>query len=133
MTLTYLPRATVDDAALSALHQLAFSGEVSGEVIAWSARLEAHSLTWICAYEDDTLIGFVNACWDGGCHAFLIDTVVEPSRQGRGIGREMVRRLVAQAQEAGCEWLHVDYEPQLEPFYRRCGFAPTSAGLMALR
>ena len=29
-------------------------------------------------------------------------------------------------------WLHVDYEPHLEPFYRACGFTPTLAGLLGL-
>ena len=29
------------------------------------------------------------------------------------------------------EWLHVDYEPQLAPFYEPCGFRPTAAGLMS--
>ena len=29
-------------------------------------------------------------------------------------------------------WLHVDYEPHLLDFYRRCGFRHTEAGLMHL-
>ncbi|HKO24176.1 MAG TPA: GNAT family N-acetyltransferase, partial [Chloroflexota bacterium] len=31
------------------------------------------------------------------------------------------------------EWLHVDYEEGLEPFYRGCGFQSTPAGLLYLR
>ncbi|NEA41688.1 GNAT family N-acetyltransferase, partial [Streptomyces sp. SID11385] len=35
---------------------------------------------------------------------------------------------------AGCDWLHVDYEEHLRPFYEKaCGFAPTAAGLVRLR
>ena len=30
---------------------------------------------------------------------------------------------------AGCEWLHVDYLPELTSFYEACGFRPTAAGL----
>jgi hypothetical protein len=30
------------------------------------------------------------------------------------------------------EWLHVDCEEVLEPFYRGCGFRPTPAGLLYL-
>jgi hypothetical protein len=30
------------------------------------------------------------------------------------------------------EWLHVDYEPHLDSFYRACGFQPTLAGLLEL-
>ncbi len=36
------------------------------------------------------------------------------------------------ARERGAEWLHVDYEDELDPFYRACGFRPTAAGLLAL-
>ena len=32
-----------------------------------------------------------------------------------------------------CEWLHVDFEEDLRPFYfAACGFTPTDAGLLAL-
>ena len=78
------------------------------------------------------LVGFVHACWDGGAHAFLLDTVVDPGFQRQGIGRRLVEALVAEVTAAGCGWLHVDYEPHLDGFYRSCGFRPTAAGLVAL-
>lgn len=38
------------------------------------------------------------------------------------------------ARAAGCEWLHVDFEPDLRDFYLgACGFEPTEAGLRRLR
>jgi ribosomal protein S18 acetylase RimI-like enzyme len=87
----------------------------------------------VTASVDGRLVGFVNACWDGGVHAFLLDTVVDPDYQRRGIGRLLVRTLVADATAAGCEWLHVDYEPHLHNFYRdSCGFRATEAGLLRL-
>ena len=70
--------------------------------------------------------------WDGRQHAFLLEPTVHPDRRRRGIGRELVRRAEAAAREAGCEWLHVDYEPALAPFYEACGFKPTPAGLIRL-
>jgi hypothetical protein len=37
------------------------------------------------------------------------------------------------AREAGCEWLHVDFDDDLRPFYYdACGFTPTNAGLLRL-
>jgi len=78
------------------------------------------------------LIGFVNVAWDGGVHAFLLDTTVHPNFRRRGIATELVRRIAAAARARGAEWLHVDYEPHLATFYRACGFAPTAAGLMRL-
>jgi GNAT superfamily N-acetyltransferase len=90
------------------------------------------SLAYICAYADETLIGFVNLAWDGGVHVFLLDTTVHPDWQRRGIGRELVQRATAVAREQGVDWLHVDYEPHLDGFYRSCGFQPTLAGLIRL-
>lgn len=128
----YRVRGPVDDVALSALHDAAF-GE-PGPVLPWNSRLHHHSLTWVEAYAPGAarLVGFVNVAWDGGVHAFLLDTCVAPEQQGAGIGTELVRRAAAEAQEAGCDWLHVDFEQHLAPFYARCGFAPTQAGLMRL-
>jgi GNAT superfamily N-acetyltransferase len=71
-------------------------------------------------------------CWDGGVHAILLDTVVDPNAQRRGIGSALVRRAVEEARAAGCEWLHVDYEPHLASFYEGCGFQSTQAGLIRL-
>lgn len=92
-----------------------------------------HSLTWITAHEGDRLVGFVNVAWDGKAHAFLLDTTVHPSVRRRGIGSALVRLAADEARRSGVEWLHVDYEDRLTRFYERCGFTPTSAGLLHLR
>jgi GNAT superfamily N-acetyltransferase len=92
----------------------------------------ARSLTYVAAYDGERLVGFVNVAWDGGIHAFLLDTTVHPAVQRRGIGRELVVRAAREARALGCRWLHVDFEPQLEGFYRGCGFGETCAGLLDL-
>ncbi|UBV42362.1 GNAT family N-acetyltransferase [Deinococcus taeanensis] len=56
---------------------------------AWPGVL-ARSLTWVTAHDGETLTGFVNVAWDGGAHAFLLDTTVHPVWQRRGVGRELV-------------------------------------------
>jgi len=69
-----------------------------------------------------------------------------PSRRARNRAVKPVRparvaaygfRLVAVAAEgaraAGCDWLHVDFTPELRGFYfGSCGFRPADAGLIAL-
>ena len=92
----------------------------------------ARSLTYVCAFTRGGLVGFVNVAWDGGVHAFLLDTTVAPECRRRGVGTELVRRAADVARRAGLEWLHVDYEPHLDGFYRGCGFSPTAAGLLRL-
>ena len=90
------------------------------------------SLVYLCAYHEETLIGFVNVAWDGGRHAFLLDPTVHPDWRLKGIGRELIRRAAGEASERGVEWLHVDFEPRLRPFYEGCGFRHTQAGVMRL-
>ncbi|MEM7029070.1 MAG: GNAT family N-acetyltransferase [Chloroflexota bacterium] len=92
-----------------------------------------HSLDYICGYAQDDLIGFVNLAWDGGIHAFVLDTTVHPNWRRRGIGQALVRTAAKAAQEHGIQWLHVDYEPHLDKFYQGCGFRPTLAGLIDLQ
>jgi ribosomal protein S18 acetylase RimI-like enzyme len=125
-------RFAVDDGELSRLHALAFEGPV--QVQPWAVRLDRHALTWVGAFSNHQLIGFVQVCWDGGAHAFLLDTAVHPAHSRQGIGRRLVLTAAEQAKAAGCEWLHVDYEPHLADFYLgACGFVPTEAGLLKLR
>lgn len=93
----------------------------------------SRSLAFVCAYHENRLIGFVNLAWDGGEHAFLLDTLVHPDFRRRGVGRELVRRAVTEAEGRGVKWVHVDFEPHLQSFYDGCGFRSTAAGLIRLR
>ena len=92
----------------------------------------SRSLGYVCAYHSGQLIGLVNVAWDGAKHAFLLDTTVRSEMRHRGIGLGLVRRAEVLAREGGAEWLHVDFEPGLSGFYRKCGFRRTEAGLIKL-
>ncbi|OIK07541.1 GNAT family N-acetyltransferase [Streptomyces monashensis] len=131
MTITYEWRGDLDDDALDALHADGFGHPVGRSE--WRARLERHSLGWVCAREDGTLVGFVNVAWDGGAHAFLVDTVVARHCRRRGVGAALVAAAAEGARSARCAWLHVDFEDHLRPFHLdACGFEETAAGLLAL-
>jgi ribosomal protein S18 acetylase RimI-like enzyme len=93
----------------------------------------AHCLGHYGAFAAGRLIGFVKVAWDGGDHAFLLDPTVHPEYRRRGIGVALVRHAAMMAADAGVEWLHVDYEPQLAPFYAAAGFRATEAALLKLR
>ena len=96
--------------------------------------MERHSLGWVCAYGESRLVGFVNVAWDGGVHAFVVDTVVADGARRRGVGTRLLELAARESRSAGCQWLHVDFGEELRPFYvGSCGFAPTPAGVMALR
>ncbi len=117
------------DAELAAIWNAAWGQPWTGDL----GRILPRSLVHACAYDEARLVGYVNVAWDGGSHAFLLDPTVDVNYQRRGIARELIHRVADAARERGAEWLHVDHEPQLGAFYRRCGFRPTHAGLIDLR
>ncbi|MCD7061242.1 GNAT family N-acetyltransferase [Pelagibacterium xiamenense] len=97
------------------------------------APILRRSLGHVGAYEGALLIGFVNIAWDGGIHAFILDTCVDPDFRRQGIATHLVKAAETVARSRGAQWLHVDFEPHLESLYRACGFRPTGAGLIDLR
>lgn len=124
-------RGPIGNDELNALHAECFEHEV--EARDWRAQLSAVSLGWVCARLQGRLVGFVNVAWDGGAHAFLLDTMVTGSQRRRGLASQLVAEATGGAKAAGCEWLHVDFEPHLRGFYfEACGFKTTDAGLIAL-
>jgi GNAT superfamily N-acetyltransferase len=139
--IAYQWRGPFDGREVSALHAEAFGGQGgsggAGDRGAgprdWQAQVERHSLGWVCARDGGDLAGFVNVAWDGGAHAFIVDTMVAAGMRGRGIGTGLVALAIREARRAGCAWLHVDFEEHLRPFYvNGCGFTPSCAGLVAL-
>ena len=99
----------------------------------WEELTAAHSLGWVVARRDEVLVGFVNVVWDGLVHAWLQDTMVAADARGNSIGTSLVEHARLAARDAGCEWLHVDFDDHLRAFYfDACGFRPTTAGLISL-
>ena len=132
MTITYEWRGAFENDELNVLHAEGFHHAVLGDD--WWTQVNRHSLGWVCARDGSELAGFVNVAWNGSGHAFILDTVVAARAQHRGVGTRLVELARDEARRAGCQWLHVDFEDHLRPFYfGRCGFTPTSAGLIALR
>jgi GNAT superfamily N-acetyltransferase len=126
-------RGSFTNAELNVLHAEGFEHELLE--YDWRGQVERHSLGWVCAREpaERQLVGFLNVAWDGGSHAFVLDALVPAGRRRRGIGRRLVAVAAEESRAAGCEWLHVDFDDDLRPFYLdACGFVPTSAGLVDL-
>jgi ribosomal protein S18 acetylase RimI-like enzyme len=79
-----------------------------------------HGSTYrVSAHEGDALVGFARAISDGAFNAYVSTVAVLPSHQRRGIGRELMRRLLAGRD-------HVQFvlhaAPRVHPFYFQCGF-----------
>jgi predicted N-acetyltransferase YhbS len=128
MNITYTINPPLENTALNTLFSSAWG---QSNNVDFTAELKA-AMCYIGAFDGSRLIGFVKLIGDAGVHAFLLNPSVHADYKRRGIGQELVARAVAFAKERGCEWVHVDFEDLLEPFYTKCGFKPTKAGLIAL-
>ena len=58
------------------------------------ARLVSGSLWVVSAWDGEQLVGFARAISDGAFNAYISTVAVLPAYQKRGIGRELVRRLI---------------------------------------
>ena len=125
-------RGEFTNAAINRLHAEGFGHPLLDDD--WWGQVNRHSLGWVSAYDGDELVGWVNVPWDGGVHAFVIDTLTAPRVQRQGTGTELIAIAARESAKAGCEWLHVDFDDHLAGFYfESCGFRPTQAGLIALK
>ncbi len=135
VTCTYEWRGEFENSEITALHSDAFESRVDvANETNWRSLLAQHSLGWVTARVGDLLLGFVNVIWDGQTHAWIQDVMVNPVSRNLGIGSQLVATAAEFSREAGCEWLHVDFEERLGGFYfDACGFTPTTAGLIRLQ
>jgi GNAT superfamily N-acetyltransferase len=72
------------------------------------------------AYDAGLLVGAGRALADGRDCAYLCDIAVHPSHQGRGLGKEIVARLVRRSSSHRKIILYA--VPGKQPFYERFGF-----------
>ena len=58
-----------------------------------AARALPNTLYGVCAYQGNELVAMGRIVGDGGCHLQVCDIAVLPRLQGRGLGKEVMRRL----------------------------------------
>jgi GNAT superfamily N-acetyltransferase len=94
-------------------------------------RLLAGSDAFLLAVDDETgrTVGYITALTDGVLSSFIPLLEVLPDYQGRGIGRELMARMLARL--AHLPNVDLLCDPDVEPFYERFGML--HAGGMVLR
>jgi len=86
-----------------------------------------NSLFAYFVYDSGVLIGAGRALADGRDCSYLCDIAVHPSHQARGIGKEIVSRLVERSR--GHKKIILYAAPGKEPFYRKLGFQRMATAL----
>ena len=81
-----------------------------------------NSGTVFTAWENDRLIGLINALDDGVMTAYVHYLLVNPEYHGKGIGKELVR-LITDRYKDFLKIVLVAYDKEVG-FYQNCGFEP---------
>jgi spermidine synthase len=87
-------------------------------------RMIRGSFCFMIARNGNEIIGMGRAISDGASDAYVQDVVVLPAFRGRGIGRELVKRLTAFCVERRLEWVGLIAEPGTTAFYEGLGYRP---------
>ena len=93
-------------------------------------KILANSYAHFTVREGSQLLAFVNVISDGIGDAFLVDLMVLPSVQRRGIARALVDAAVVGLTRDGIKCIQVTFDQELESFYRDCGFHIFKAGII---
>jgi len=85
---------------------------------------EAISKSWsmICAYEGNRLVGSGRILSDGVYQALICDLIVLPEYQGKGIGREILIRLLKKCKENNILMVSLFAAKDKGGYYRKFGF-----------
>ena len=81
-----------------------------------------HNSSHVVLAVDDEIgrvVGFINAVSDGVLCAYLPLLEVLPDYQGRGIGTELLRRMLTRLD--GLYMIDLMCDPELQPYYERVG------------
>lgn len=102
----------------------------------WDAELRRY-LTfeptgYMLAYEADQPVG-VGGAVNWGAFAYIGMVGVTPTHQGRGIGAQLMRQILAWVERQGCPLVVLDATAAGEPLYSRLGFMAEDQRLVMVR
>lgn len=103
------------------MRSIAGWGDVSEATASKAIKLTAISL---CARRDRKLVGLGRVVGDNALYFYISDVFVHPSERGRGLGEEIIRRLVARVRETAEPGASVAVlaAQGREKFYEQAGF-----------
>ena len=86
----------------------------------------------IVALEEMRVVGFARALFDGASNGYISTVAVAVDRQGRGIGREMVKRLMDVPDPDKITWVLRAGRGSI-PFWENMGFKKSETAMEIVR
>jgi GNAT superfamily N-acetyltransferase len=84
----------------------------------------------VVAFDGERVVGFARALCDGVSNGYISMTAVAADVRGRGIGRELVKRIVGE--DTSLTWA-LRTRPESRGFWEKMGFAASDVAMERLR
>jgi len=85
-------------------------------------RIITGSHCFLVVLENDELVGMGRVISDGESDAYIQDVTVKTNCRKKGIGTQIVKRLVERIEADGLKWIGLIAERNTHEFYERIGF-----------
>ncbi len=86
------------------------------------AKALAQSWFTYSAYDKDQLVGFGRLICDGVVHALIIDLIILPEYQGKGLGKFILEKLVDKCKQDQIRDIQLFSAKNKAEFYKKSGF-----------
>jgi len=97
------------------------------------AKSLSNSYLYVCCFEDNDLVGFLDVVSNGVTDAYIQDVIVNPKHHRKGIGTEMMNRAISKLKHNEVYAISVLFEEKLLTFYKKFGFNIMMSGQMTTR
>jgi len=107
--------------------------------VGWNGMLESYkkslsnSYFYICCFNGNELIGFLDVVSNGITDAYIQDVIVKPSFQGKGIGKKLMNMAIEKLTQDGVYAISVLFNESNLGFYKKFNFNIMMAGQMETR
>jgi len=98
--------------------------------IEWYEKSLKNSYFYLCCFNGDDLIGFLDVVSNGVTDSYIQDVIVSPKFQGQGIGTQMMEMAINKLKEDKIYAISVLFDEELIEFYKKFGFHIMMAGQM---
>lgn len=97
----------------------------------WKTAIRTQRITsyfHIAVYDGNLLIGFIDCISNAVTDAYIQDLIVHPDYQKKGIGTQLMNRMISHLRKQNVYMISVIYDAQLSSFYQRFGFTQMLSG-----
>ena len=84
----------------------------------------------IAVYDGEKMVGYIDCVSNRVTDAYIQDLMVHPGYQGKGLGTELMNRMIAHLKGKRIYMISVVYDESLKGFYGKFGFYNMVCGQM---